>query len=73
MAHALTGWVGLAILVVAGLTALAADLGRQWRRPEDASPRQRVIGSWVRRVSLLAVLLTALGAVATVLRLFALT
>lgn len=73
MTGALTGTLGLVILVLAALAAITADVARQWLRPVGPALSRRRARVWVRGVSLLALLLAALAAVATFLRLFALT
>ena len=71
MVDALTGWLGLVIMVVAALAALGADLLRQ--RPAGDAPAARGWRSWVVRLGLLASVLALAGGAATVLRFVVLT
>jgi len=72
MVEALTGWLGLAILVLAAVSALAADGLRQRFGGADVTPprRQR---RWVAGLTIAAALLAALGAASTLLRFAVLT
>jgi hypothetical protein len=72
---ALTGWLGLLILVLAASTALAADAVRQRAvvgvgGTGAPSPRSQRPVRWL---TLASVLLAALGAAATLLRFVVLT
>lgn len=71
MVDALTGWLGLVIMVVAALAALGADLLRQ--RPAGDPPAVRGWRSWVVRLGLVASVLALAGGAATVLRFVVLT
>lgn len=72
MVEALTGWLGVLVLVLAAASALAADALRQ-RQGAGVATRGAGRDRPVAWLSLLALVLTLLGAVATLVRFAALT
>ena len=71
MIGALTGWLGLTVLVLAIGSGLAADAVRQHVRADG--PEQGRLRRWVLVLTLVALGLAAVGTTATVLRFVTLT